>query len=71
MPRASIYVWSPIPEGWNSLDFATAILEQTAISLTPGVVFGPIGEGYVRISLTTELERTELAMERLLEWMKR
>jgi len=69
IPQASIYVWSPVLEGWNSLDFASSALENAGVSLTPGTVFGSGGEGYVRISLTAPLERIQLAMERLKEWM--
>jgi LL-diaminopimelate aminotransferase len=69
IPSASIYVWSPIPDGWNCADFSAAALEGANVSLTPGTVFGSEGEGYVRISLTAPLERTKIAMERLREWM--
>jgi LL-diaminopimelate aminotransferase len=70
-PRASLYVWSPTPKEQNSLEFANALLEEAKISLTPGIVFGEHGEGYVRISLTAPLERIEQAMRRLTNWMKR
>jgi LL-diaminopimelate aminotransferase len=68
-PRASIYVWSPVPAGWSSMAFATAALEQAGVSLTPGTVFGPGGEGFVRISITAPLDRIQLAMDRLGEWL--
>lgn len=71
LPRASIYVWSPVPAGWNSISFATAALEQAGVSLTPGTVFGPGGEGFVRISITAPLDRIQLAMDRLGEWLDR
>ena len=35
-PRATIYVWSPIPEGWNCADFVWTALEETGVSMTPG-----------------------------------
>jgi LL-diaminopimelate aminotransferase len=69
-PQASIYVWSPTPPGWSSLDFVTALLEETQVSLTPGVVFGGRGEGHVRIALTTATDRLEEAMQRLAQWRK-
>jgi LL-diaminopimelate aminotransferase len=65
VPRASLYVWSPIPEGWSSMDFAAELLEKAHVSLTPGTVFGACGEGFVRISLTAPEERLEEAMGRL------
>lgn len=70
-PRASLYVWSPIPPGWKCVDFASAALEQAGVSLTPGTVFGAGGEGYVRISITAPLERVRQAMQRLEAWLKK
>lgn len=68
-PRASLYVWSSIPPGWDSVSFASAALEQAGVSLTPGTVFGPGGEGFVRISITQPQARIQQAMERLAEWL--
>jgi LL-diaminopimelate aminotransferase len=64
-PRASLYVWCPIPEGWDSIRFVNEALENAKVSLTPGIIFGQQGEGFVRISLTAPLERLSEAMERL------
>ncbi len=64
-PPAAIYVWSPVPPGWSSLDFVTFLLEQAQVSLTPGTVFGQAGEGYMRFSLTAPTARLAEAMERL------
>jgi LL-diaminopimelate aminotransferase len=64
-PQASLYIWCPVPQGWRSTDFATSALEQAHVSLTPGTVFGPHGEGFVRISVTTPLEKVIEAGERL------
>lgn len=68
-PRASLYVWCPVPFGWRATDFAGALLEEAHLSLTPGTVFGAGGEGYVRLSLTAPLERLEQAMARLAGWL--
>lgn len=65
IPRASLYVWSPVPSGWTSLEFATIMLEEAHLSLTPGTVFGEQGEGYVRISLTAPIERVQAAMQHM------
>jgi LL-diaminopimelate aminotransferase len=67
VPQGSLYVWCPVPAGWTSADFATAVLETARVSLTPGTVFGRNGEGYVRISLTASNERVETAMARISE----
>ena len=67
-PRASLYVWSPVPEGWTSIDFTETILEKTGVSLTPGTVFGAQGEGYTRISLGAPTNRIIEGLERLTDW---
>ncbi|MGW8250796.1 MAG: aminotransferase class I/II-fold pyridoxal phosphate-dependent enzyme, partial [Anaerolineales bacterium] len=64
-PCASLYVWAPVPAGWSSLEFTIALLEQARVSLTPGLVFGAHGEGYVRIALTETESRIEEAMQRI------
>lgn len=70
-PRASIYVWCAIPEGYSSLQFSVEALDDAHVSLTPGTVFGANGEGYVRLSLTSPDDRIEEAMQRLAKWMGR
>jgi LL-diaminopimelate aminotransferase len=69
IPLASIYVWSPLPAGWNSADFARLVLEEAQVSLTPGSFFGEGGEGFVRISITAPAERIAEAMSRLERWL--
>jgi len=64
-PCASLYVWSAVPPGWTSTEFATLLLEGANISVTPGNIFGQHGEGYFRISLTSPIERIAEAMQRL------
>ena len=70
-PRATIYIWSPIPEGLSSADFVRSALDETGVSMTPGTVFGLNGEGYVRISLTVSSDRLRTAMERLKGWIQK
>jgi len=67
-PKASIYVWAPIPEGWTSLNFTETVLERTGVSLTPGSLYGAQGEGYIRISLGAPIKRIAEGMERLTDW---
>ncbi len=64
-PRASLYVWAPVPKGYTSLQFSLKVLDEIAVWITPGVGFGPSGEGFYRISLTTPDHRLEEAMNRL------
>jgi LL-diaminopimelate aminotransferase len=66
-PRATIYVWSPVPEGHDSASFAELVLEEAAVVISPGSMYGPSGEGFFRISLTTPDDRIAEAMERIRE----
>lgn len=64
-PRASLYIWARVPRGYTSAEFATRLLEEAAVSVTPGSAFGQHGEGYIRISLGMDTTRICVAMERL------
>jgi len=64
-PRATFYVWIPVPPRFTSMSFAELILEEAQVVVTPGVGFGEFGEGFVRISITTPAERLEEAMVRI------
>lgn len=71
IPKASLYVWACLPEEWeDSVAFCDTLLKETGVSITPGVVYGESGAGYVRISMVTPVERLIEAMLRLKEWMK-
>ncbi len=65
-PHATIYVWAPVPEGFaSSAAYCEHVLEHTGVVLTPGAAYGPAGEGWFRISLTTPDDRLLEAVERL------
>ncbi len=65
-PHATIYVWAPVPEGYESSEaYCEHVHEQAAVVLTPGAVYGPAGEGWFRISLTTPDARLLEAVDRL------
>jgi LL-diaminopimelate aminotransferase len=65
-PKATIYVWAPVPEGFeSSAAYCEHVLEQAAVALSPGDAYGPSGEGYFRISLTTPDDRLMEAVTRL------
>jgi len=65
-PHATIYVWAPVPEGFaSSAAYCEHVLEQAAVVLSPGAIYGPAGEGWFRISLTTPDERLLEAVGRL------
>ena len=68
-PRASLYVWARLPAGeTDSKAFCDRLLREAGVSTTPGVVFGPHGEGYLRISLGADTQRIKEAMERIIAW---
>jgi LL-diaminopimelate aminotransferase len=64
-PRATFYVWAPVPDGYDSIGFAGHVLDQVGVNVTPGVGFGEHGEGYFRLSVTAPDARLEEAMARL------
>ena len=64
-PRATFYVWAPVPPGYDSIGFASHVLEQVGVNITPGVGFGPHGEGYFRLSVTAPDARLDEAMTRM------
>jgi LL-diaminopimelate aminotransferase len=65
-PRGTIYVWAPVPEGFASAAaYCEHVLEQAAVAITPGGAYGPNGEGFFRISLTTPDDRLLEAVARL------
>jgi LL-diaminopimelate aminotransferase len=67
-PKASLYIWARIPDGYTSIQFASKLLEEALIVVTPGIGYGPSGEGYIRISLTTPDDRLEEGLVRLEKW---
>jgi LL-diaminopimelate aminotransferase len=64
-PKGTIYVWAPVPEGHTSVSFAELVLEEAAVVVSPGSMYGPSGEGFFRISLTTPDERLTEGLERI------
>jgi LL-diaminopimelate aminotransferase len=65
MPRATFYLWVPVPAGFDSVGFAAHLLEQAGVVVTPGVGYGRQGSGYVRLSLTAPDERVAEAIRRI------
>ena len=64
-PQATFYIWLPVPQGFDSMQFATHLLEHAGIVTVPGVGFGEPGEGFVRLALTVPKERLEEAVGRI------
>ena len=67
-PKASLYVWAKVPPGYNSADFATDLLEQVGVVVTPGLGYGKSGEGYIRMSLTISDAGLVKGLSKLAGW---
>lgn len=64
-PKATLYLWAPVPKGYTSAEFCTLLLEKCGIVVTPGNGYGESGEGFFRIALTVPQEKMILALDRL------
>jgi LL-diaminopimelate aminotransferase len=64
-PKATFYIWLPVPQGFDSMKFTAHLLEHAGIVTVPGVGFGEPGEGFVRLALTVPKERLEEAVGRI------
>lgn len=69
-PKGTIYVWAPVPKGHTSTSFCELVLEEAAVVISPGSMYGPSGEGFFRIALTAPDERIEEAVGRMREHIK-
>ena len=66
----SPYLWVQCPNGMSSWEFFDFLLEKLAVVGTPGVGFGSMGEGYLRLTAFGSRENTIEAMERIVEGLK-
>ncbi|MDD4986810.1 MAG: aminotransferase class I/II-fold pyridoxal phosphate-dependent enzyme, partial [Dehalococcoidales bacterium] len=67
-PRAGLYIWTKVPGGYTSLEFANDLLEKVGVVVTPGIGYGQNGEGYIRLSLTISDANLVKGLSRLAEW---
>ncbi len=68
VPKASLYIWAKVPEGYSSVDFTTELLDQIGVAVTAGLGYGRGGEGYVRLSLTIPDASLVKGLSRLSGW---
>jgi len=66
LPKATFYLWVPVPHPYTSIDLAARLLDEAGVVVTPGNGFGSAGEGYIRIALTQDEKRLSEAVERVL-----
>ena len=67
-PRGTMFVWAPIPEPYlemGSLEFASFLVREAHVAVSPGVGFGPGGEGHVRFALIENEQRIQQGMRNL------
>jgi LL-diaminopimelate aminotransferase len=62
---ATFYIWAHTPKNLPSTEVAARLLDEVGVVCTPGVGFGPSGEGYVRFALTVEESRLKEAIKRI------
>lgn len=64
-PRGSVFVWLPVPDGYDSATFTEHLLKNADVVVVPGPGYGPSGEGFVRLSLTVPDERFSEGLDRI------
>lgn len=72
-PKASMFVWTRIPEifgGMPSLEFAKLLMREARVAVSPGIGFGPMGEGHVRFSLIENNHRTRQAVKNIQHFLQ-
>ena len=72
-PEATMYVWAPIPDKFKhmgSMDFSELLLDKALVGASPGVGFGPNGEGYLRLALVENEHRIKQALRGIRKLMK-
>jgi len=73
-PRGTMFAWAPLPERYRSLgslEFSKLLLEKAAVAVSPGIGFGPLGEGYVRFALVENEQRIRQATRAIGQFLNR
>ena len=72
-PKASMFVWARMPEPFQdmpSLEFAKLLMREALVAVSPGIGFGPMGEGFVRFSLIENNHRTRQAVKSIQHFLQ-
>src|SRR5450432_581346 len=72
-PRGAMFVWAPLPEPYKelgSLEFSKLLLEKALVAVSPGIGFGPMGEGHVRFALVENDQRIRQATRAIGQFLK-
>jgi LL-diaminopimelate aminotransferase len=67
-PKAGLYIWAKVPEGYTSIEFTNDLLDNIGVVVTPGTGYGANGEGYIRLSLTIQDANLVKGQSRLSGW---
>ena len=67
-PKASLYIWAKVPNGYTSVEFATDLLDKVGVVVIPGIGYGHNGEGYVRLSVTIADALLLKGLSRMAQW---
>jgi alanine-synthesizing transaminase len=73
-PRGTMFLWAPVPERYQelgSLEFSKLLMEKALVAVSPGVGFGPMGEGFVRFALIENEHRTRQATRSIGQFLRR
>jgi len=71
-PRGSMFVWAPVPEPYRedgSLEFAKLLMKDALVAISPGIGFGPLGEGFVRFALVENDHRIRQATRSIKQFL--
>lgn len=73
-PRGSMFLWAPLPEAYRedgSLEFAKLMMKEALVAVSPGIGFGPLGEGFVRFALVENDHRIRQATRSIKQFLAR
>jgi alanine-synthesizing transaminase len=69
-----MFLWAPLPERYRdlgSLEFSKLLMEKALVAVSPGMGFGPMGEGFVRFALIENEHRTRQATRSIGQFLRR
>ncbi len=73
-PEASMFIWAEIPPAFQemgSVEFSKLLLNEAKVAVSPGIGFGPGGDGHVRIGMVENLQRTRQALRNIKQFMRK
>jgi alanine-synthesizing transaminase len=71
-PQGTMFLWAPVPEPFReagSLEFSKLLMEKALVAVSPGIGFGPMGEGHVRFALIENDQRIRQATKSIKQFL--